>query len=336
MIGIAISVRDWRRYELPRGIGGALIVSVLLTYNFGRFRIGMMPVWILFAAAGLVWLASSLRNPGWQRGLALVCLGGLAAVTVAAFQHPPNYPTYSRQLSGFRTLVLQQAEARRNVVELEKRLARDPDQPELHSLLARALTGVGRLDEARQHHQRAMEGNPSDATLRLHWAEDLLATGHAAEAIPWFQQALEMDPALGGKVHYRLARAYRELEEIDQAIHHLRLAAQADPGAAGPAYNLAVLLVTHPDADMRRRFAGEAASWAEKAWELRQGQNPQDLHVLAAAYAEQGRFDNAVATAERGMELARRTGNADLGTLLEADRDRFRQGLTARLRPAAP
>jgi hypothetical protein len=43
---------------------------------------------------------------------------------------------------------------------------------------------------------------------------------------------------------------------------------------------------------------------AEQANQLSGGNNPIFLHTLAAADAESGRFSEAIATAQRGVELA--------------------------------
>ena len=55
------------------------------------------------------------------------------------------------------------------------------------------------------------------------------------------------------------------------------------------------------------------------------GINPILYRTLAAAYAESGRFDDAIATAERGREFAEREGNRELAEEFVAVLDRYRQ-----------
>ncbi len=62
------------------------------------------------------------------------------------------------------------------------------------------------------------------------------------------------------------------------------------------------LLATDPDRSIRD--GAEAVSLAEWAAELSNHKDPAVLDTLAAAYAEAGRFSEAVKTAEQAIELA--------------------------------
>jgi hypothetical protein len=87
--------------------------------------------------------------------------------------------------------------------------------------------------------------------------------------------------------------------------------------------NLACLLATAPDAALRN--GPEAVRLAEKACAITAFKNPRVMCTLAAAYAEAGRFDEAVATAEKGCSLASDQGDR---ALLEENRqllDLFRR-----------
>ena len=58
--------------------------------------------------------------------------------------------------------------------------------------------------------------------------------------------------------------------------------------------------------------AEEAVRLASRACELSGRQNPVMLGTLAAAYAEAGRFDDAVATAQEACNIALAKGQGDL------------------------
>jgi len=60
------------------------------------------------------------------------------------------------------------------------------------------------------------------------------------------------------------------------------------------------------------RDGRQAVALAERANQSAGGENPIFLHTLAAAYAEAGRFDDAVRTAQRAMVLAQTAGQSDL------------------------
>ena len=74
--------------------------------------------------------------------------------------------------------------------------------------------------------------------------------------------------------------------------------------------NLAWLLATCPDAHLRDGV--QAVQYAERACELTHSGVTILVGTLAAAYAEAGRFEEAVATAQKACALASRTGDPEL------------------------
>ena len=75
---------------------------------------------------------------------------------------------------------------------------------------------------------------------------------------------------------------------------------------------LAWILSTDPNPQFRK--GNEAVTMAEKACQLAGRQRPAILLTLAAAYAEAGRFQEAVATAREGRELAASQGQKEIET----------------------
>jgi Flp pilus assembly protein TadD len=57
---------------------------------------------------------------------------------------------------------------------------------------------------------------------------------------------------------------------------------------------------------------------AERAIQLTGSRNPESLDTLGAAYAEAGRFPDAIETTRRALELATQQNQADLAESLSA------------------
>jgi len=83
------------------------------------------------------------------------------------------------------------------------------------------------------------------------------------------------------------------------------------------------VLATVPNASLRDRI--RAVELAERALKLAGGVSPILHRTLAAAYAEVGRFDDAIATAERGRALAERESNRELADEFTAVLAQYRQ-----------
>jgi len=93
------------------------------------------------------------------------------------------------------------------------------------------------------------------------------------------------------------------------------------PDEAGLALYLAWELATNPDEKARD---GKRAVELAEAAVLARGRTPDDLDTLAAAYAEAGRFDEAVATIEEALKTAGPHGDAALIAEWAARLERYR------------
>ena len=74
--------------------------------------------------------------------------------------------------------------------------------------------------------------------------------------------------------------------------------------------NLAWILAANPDATLRN--GAEAVALAERACKLTDYKEGVFVGTLAAAYAEAGRFPEAVSSAERARSLALAAGQKDI------------------------
>jgi tetratricopeptide (TPR) repeat protein len=122
-----------------------------------------------------------------------------------------------------------------------------------------------------------------------------------------------------------LASAYEALGRNTEALAHWRKAQAIDSDRVSPMIGAAWLLATARDASLRN--GAEAVRLAESARDA-EPDNPEVLDTLAAAYAEEGQFARASATAERALELAKAKANHPLIVDLRA-----RQALYAKQRP---
>lgn len=89
LIGTVVTVFRTGRGRIVVGLAAMHAVSVLLLYNFARFRLGMMPMCMLLAAVGVVWLVTTLRQSSLRRrSVAIIAAGVAIIVTVGMFRPP--------------------------------------------------------------------------------------------------------------------------------------------------------------------------------------------------------------------------------------------------------
>jgi hypothetical protein len=107
-----------------------------------------------------------------------------------------------------------------------------------------------------------------------------------------------------------LARAAMKSGDLAGAVDHEEQALAHNPDSIEALNNVAWLRATAPDAALRN--GDEAVRLAEQACELTGRQQPVPLSTLAAAYAETGRFDDAVATAQRAIAIEQKNGEINI------------------------
>ena len=184
-----------------------------------------------------------------------------------------------------------------------------PDFAEAHNDLASALAQQGNPDEAIKHYTEALRIEPDFVMAHNNFGILLGLRGKLDGAIKHYTEALRIEPDFAS-AHYNLARTLVEVDKIPAAITHFKEALRLKPNWAMPMNNLALLLATYENPKFRN--GTEAVQLAESACKFTNYENPELLGTLAAAYAAAGRFSEAVATAEDGLELAQSSGREEL------------------------
>ncbi|MGD0745856.1 MAG: tetratricopeptide repeat protein, partial [Verrucomicrobiota bacterium] len=210
------------------------------------------------------------------------------------------------------------------IAQFQKALEIKPDFALAHYNLGNALAQKGNVDEAIIQYQEALQINPDDADAHNNLGLALLKKGNVDEAIAHYQKALQIKPDYG-LVHFNLGSALLKKGNMDEAIAQFQKALQINPDYAEARNDLAWVLATCPQASLRN--GNQAVALAQRANQLTGGGNPVVLGTLAAAYAEAGRFPDAVATAQRALQLAGTQTNPALADALRSQLKYYQAGM---------
>ena len=197
--------------------------------------------------------------------------------------------------------LLRQGNVDEAIVYFQKALRINPDYAEAHYNLGNASVKEGDADEAIAQFQKALQIKPDYVEAYYNLGNALLQKGSVDEAIAHYQKALQIKPDYL-EAHNNLGFALLQKGDMSEAIAQYQKALQINPDYAEAQENLAWVLATCPQAALRN--GNKAVELAERANQLTKGVNPVVLVTLAAAYAEAGRFPEAVATAQRALQLA--------------------------------
>ena len=232
-------------------------------------------------------------------------------------------------------------------------LAINPESAIAHNNLARLLHTQGQLEEAIDHYSTALKFEPKLAQAHNNLGVLLLQKGRLAEGAAHLEEAVRLNPAdpesqynlalalnqqekwnqaavifsrlapglpKDSNLHYQFGLALAHLQKTREAMSHYAHSLVLQPDFPDALDRLAWILATAPQAEFRN--GEEAVRMAERACDLTGQKNAQLLATLAAAYAEAGRFPEAVSTAEQARNLAASAGQKELaikyGTLLDA------------------
>ncbi|MFL5244542.1 MAG: tetratricopeptide repeat protein [Gemmataceae bacterium] len=177
-----------------------------------------------------------------------------------------------------------------------------PRTPEPHNYLGLTYTWHGDYAQACLHYREALRFNPSYAEAMSNLGVALGRQGNWKEARVFLTRAVAIEPRAVG-FHCQLALVLNELGQPAAAQKEYEAASRLKPDWPQEASKHAWRLAT--DRDDNHRSAGEALFLAQEACQATATQpRAEFLDTLAAAQAEAGRFDEAVATAKKALALA--------------------------------
>ena len=125
-------------------------------------------------------------------------------------------------------------------------------------------------------------------------------------------------------VELKLATIAQANHQDADAINHYQRVLNLDTNSVTALNNLALLLAT--SSDPRLRNGNEAVRLAEQACQLSQYKDVTMIGVLAAAYAEAGRFNDAVATAQKACTVASAQGQTEIAAKYENLLELYKSG----------
>lgn len=217
----------------------------------------------------------------YDYGIALLHYGQFDQASEQLAQALEIQSDYAPNLHQLGNTMLHRGQAGQAAVVFQTILKVYPEDPEAHYVLGMISLLQGKPDQAVVHLEEVLKSQPNNPQAQDNLGLALLQTGRVTEALTHFQKAVELQP--------------------NNAEAHS---------------NLAWVLAVSPDASIRN--GDRAVAEAEQANQLAGGSNPKCLGTLAAAYAETGRFSDAITTARRALQLAQGQNTAASAAIIAA------------------
>src|SRR6266403_2592706 len=193
--------------------------------------------------------------------------------------------------------------------------------------LADALARKGQSDEAMVHYEEAIRLQPNYADAYYNRGSVLFTKGRIDEAIADWEKTLQLQPN-DADAHTCLGNALLQQGSLKKAIAQYEDASALAPNDPHSRNNIAWVLGTSYDASVRD--GAKAVEFAQQAVRLSDSRDPKFIRTLAAAYAESGRFAEAVTTAKQAVMMATMQGKSGLAHVLDEDVRLYRANIPLR------
>ena len=188
------------------------------------------------------------------------------------------------------------------------------------AILLRSLihTAAKNFDSAISDLQRLLQRDADNVELQLQMATIYSLDGRPRKAIRVFDRILAKEKdqweALRGR-----ADAHLSVGEHGRAIEDYELAVKIEPNDSGVLNNLAWVLATSPQDEVRD--GQRAIDLAIHACDVTEYKAPHILSTLAASYAETGDFDKAIEWSTKAVE----TGPVSIKEQLQQELDSYKE-----------
>ncbi len=194
------------------------------------------------------------------------------------------------------------------LAEYQETVRLSPGLPIAYSNIGRILQTQGKPEAAVEYCRAAMLMEPKKPYLHDNLGIVLIEVGRWEQAMREFDEALRLNPEYA-PAHYQKGRLLLKQGHDREAVNNLRQAVRIETNKLQMLIYVARVLAT--DEDPQARNGAEALIYASQANYLAGTPQPVLLDTLALAYAELGRFDEAMKNEQQAVDLARNHGQLE-------------------------
>jgi tetratricopeptide (TPR) repeat protein len=214
------------------------------------------------------------------------------------------------------------------LADIDKAIELQPTLAQPHLMKVEILASQKHFDQAIAHLEKLLQSAPGNEQILERLGTLYLMANQPRKAIESATQVLSHEPDNFAALRLR-ADANLNIGKHAEAIADFDKALDQHDDDQSLLNNFAWVLATSPEDKLRD--GSRALKLATKAAEASGYEVPHILSTLAAAYAENGDFDNAVKWSEKSVELAQKEVDEakpeDDKSKLEVDRDQLKKEL---------
>ncbi len=206
LLGLFLSIGEWRRHLLSYGIISVFMVSIVMFYVIGRYRLPIIPLLCIYAGNTLIVTYNRIRERDYKKVIliALILTGAGVVSNFKILRYPPEH---SQKILG-------------------------------NLYMKKEMFG-----EAMQEYRSAIKAFPFDSSLRLSYATSLEKSGIKDDALNEYKRLLsfELDISTKAKINSAIGSIFLEKGDRVGAAKAYEEALRLDNGLPEALNNLAYL-----------------------------------------------------------------------------------------------
>ncbi len=236
-LGMLLLIKDYKKYSLLYVLVIANFVSIIIFYIFSRYRLPIVPLFIIFSSYAIHWFANEIKQKEWRKPL----LFGIICILFYLFSHikmndPKSNLAVSHSNMGISYKKL--GDTSNAKLEYEKAIKVDPDCALAHYNLGNIYREKGLIEDAIKEYKTTIKITPNDIEARYNLGNAYQEKGLIEDAIKEYKMVIKTDPN-HVSAHNNLGTAYAIKGKLYKAIAHWKRVLEIDPGDTAAQNNIA-------------------------------------------------------------------------------------------------
>ncbi len=216
LIGIALLIRQWRKFVLIYAFVFLNMLSVIIFFVCDRYRMPVVSILIIFAAYTIYWWSRQIRAGNFKdlliSGLAFMMILVVVNIDISGVNQATKAENYFNLGLAY-TTKKQWQEA---LAAYEKATEIEPRYADAHNNLGNIYDQQGRYAEAIRQYRLAMSSDPNNVRPYLNLGNIYYKLEDFERAAKYYEQAIAIDPAYEKAYEY-CGLAYAKLGRFEEA-----------------------------------------------------------------------------------------------------------------------
>jgi tetratricopeptide (TPR) repeat protein len=236
-LGMLLLIKDYKKYSLLYVLVIANFVSIIIFYIFSRYRLPIVPLFIIFSSYAINWFTKEIIQKKWKTPLVF----GIICLLFYLFSHIKMNEIESNLAVSHANMGISYkklGDTSNAKLEYEKAIKVDPDCALAHYNLGNIYREKGLIEDAIKEYKTTIKITPNDIEARYNLGNAYQEKGLIEDAIKEYKMVIKTDPNHVSALN-NLGTAYATKGKLYKAIAHWKRVLEIDPGDTAAQNNIA-------------------------------------------------------------------------------------------------